>query len=223
MSFNSHQDTAARHECALAQTRWALVAAACILAGAVLHSAATPSATTRRSASIAGYSDGAPAGFSGGFTEQSCHACHFHADINTGPGKVALTGAPVGFVAGERYVLAITLTRTGMALGGFQLTARFKDGGAQAGTLSAPRGEEERVTIQAQTGVQYASQRRAGTALVAPDTARWIVEWTAPDTGGTVVFNVAANAADKDESAEGDYVYTTMAQSEPAAGRALRR
>ncbi len=48
-----------------------------------------------------GYAEGAPPGFSGGFTEQSCEACHFHAAPNSGPGRLAIAGVPDRFAAGE--------------------------------------------------------------------------------------------------------------------------
>jgi hypothetical protein len=163
----------------------------------------------------AAYADGAPPGFTGGFGEQACDACHFEAAPNTKPGQVTLTGVPERFVAGERYPLTITLSRPGMAMGGFQLSARTEKGGAQAGTLAAGPGEEKRIKIEPGE-VQYANQRQDGTALSEPGTAKWTVLWTAPAAPGAVVFHVAANAADKDEAARGDYVYTAVVQSQAA-------
>jgi hypothetical protein len=161
------------------------------------------------------YAESAPPGFSGGFGEQTCHACHFHADLNAEPGGVTLSGVPERFVSGERYALTVTVTRPGLALGGFQLTARLEDGGAQAGTLAPAAGEEERLGIDVQGAIQYANQRRKGAAPVAPDTTRWALDWTAPETRGPVVFHVAANAADGDERVEGDYVHTAVVMTSP--------
>jgi hypothetical protein len=76
------------------------------------------------------YRDGPPPGFSGGFGEQSCHACHFSAEPNQPPGAMSLSGLPERYTAGETYVITLTLSRPGMAIGGFQLTARFADSGA---------------------------------------------------------------------------------------------
>jgi hypothetical protein len=45
-----------------------------------------------RRAAPASYAEGAPPGFSGGFGEQTCHACHFHAEVNAGRGRVTLAG-----------------------------------------------------------------------------------------------------------------------------------
>ena len=58
-----------------------------------------------------------------------------------GPGRVTIEGVPATFAPGERYTLTITLTRAGMKLAGFQLAARFKDSGAQAGTLAPGPGD----------------------------------------------------------------------------------
>ena len=160
----------------------------------------------------AAYADGAPPGFTGGFGEAACDACHFEAAVNTKPGQLTLTGVPERFVAGERYPLTITLSRPGMAMGGFQLSARMETGGAQAGTLAPGPGEEKRIKIEPGK-VQYANQRQDGTALAEPGLAKWTVVWTAPATSGAVVFHAAANAADKDEAARGDYIYTAVAAS----------
>ena len=172
-------------------------------------------ATTVRLVASHAYAEGPPPGFSGGFKEESCHGCHFHAEPNAGGGRVTIEGMPARFTAGQRYALTITLTRAGMKRAGFQLTARFKDGGAQAGTLAPGPGEADRVGVERQSGVQYAGQRLPGSSVADGETTRWILEWTAPDDRGPVMFHVAANAADGNERADGDYVYTTTAESQP--------
>jgi hypothetical protein len=160
------------------------------------------------------YADGAPPGFSGGFKEESCHACHFEAEPNTRPGEVSMTGLPERFVAGQRYPLTIRLSRPGMVIGGFQLAARFDDG-TQAGALERAPGEEKRVAVDVAGGIQYANQRRPGVEPAAPGTAQWTVVWMAPAAARPVTFYVAANAADNDESTRGDYVYTAVVESKP--------
>lgn len=160
------------------------------------------------------YADGAPPGFSGGFGESSCDACHFEAAVNTPPGRVTLTGIPERYASGRAYPITITLSRPGMMTGGFQFAARFENAGAQAGTLVPGPGDEKRIKIEAGK-IQYANQRLDGTGLAEPGTAKWTVVWTAPGMPGVVQFHVAANAADKDEAARGDYVYTAAATSRP--------
>ena len=166
----------------------------------------------------AAYADGAAPGFSGGFGESSCDACHFDAAVNTPPGRVTLTGVPERFVPGERYPITITLSRPGMMIGGFQLAARLDGDGSQAGTLAPGPGEDKRIKVEPGK-IQYANQRQAGTDLAEAGVAKWTVLWTAPNTTGTVRFHVAANAADKDEAARGDYIYTAAAASQPQTTR----
>jgi hypothetical protein len=188
--------------------------AAVFLSGAVLASSAPPVIRLKpdSTSARAQYADGAPPGFTGGFGEAACDACHFEAALNTKPGQLTLSGVPERFVAGERYPLTITLSRPGMAMGGFQLSARMETGGAQAGTLAPGPGEEKRIKVEPGK-VQYANQRLDGTALTEPGLAKWTLVWTAPAASGAVVFHAAANAADKDEAARGDYIFITTATS----------
>ena len=162
------------------------------------------------------YAGGAPPGFSGGFKEESCHACHFDAEPNVSSGRVTVEGVPAAFTPGDTYELTVTLRHAGIKLGGFQLTARFEKDGAQAGTIAAGTADAGRVGIESQAGIQYTGQKRPGTTAVAPDTARWTVAWTAPTSGGAVLFNVSANAANGNDSADGDFVYTASARSSSA-------
>ena len=161
------------------------------------------------------YADGAPPGFSGGFNEQSCDACHFHAAPNAGPGSLVLDGVPERFVGGQAYRVTISLTHPGMKLAGFQLTARFKDDGAQAGRLERVAASDARVGLEMPSSVQYAGQRREGAAVLTPNVSEWTVMWTAPTATRTVVFHAAANAANGDERADGDYVYTLVRDVQP--------
>ena len=161
------------------------------------------------------YADGAPPGFSGGFKEDNCSACHFHETLNAAPGTLTLDGAPETFTPGERYTLTITLARTDMKRAGFQLAARFKESGAQAGSLAPAAGEAERIKIETSSGIQYAGQTQAGSMIRDAGVAKWIVEWTAPSSGGAVRINVAANAANGDERVDGDFIYTVSFESPP--------
>jgi hypothetical protein len=173
-------------------------------------------ATSMRLVASHPYADGAPPGFSGGFREDSCHACHFHETLNAAPGTLTIAGVPAQFAPGERYTVTITLTREGMKRAGFQLAARFKDSGQQAGSLEPPSGDQERVKVEGQGGVLYAGQKNAGSGIADTGTVRWSVEWIAPAGGGAVVFNVAANAADGNESADGDFIYTASVEAAAA-------
>ena len=179
--------------------------------------AAAALAATMRVVASHAYAEGAPPGFSGGFQEESCHACHFHEQLNSSGGRVTIEGVPASFEAGQRYTLSVTLTRPGMKRAGFQLATRFKDTGAQAGTLAPGPAEGDRVRVESQSAVQYASQKKGGSSVSAAHATRWTIEWIAPDRGGPVIVHVAANAADGNESADGDFVYTAASETASAS------
>lgn len=153
--------------------------------------------------------DGPPAAHTGGFGEPTCHACHFDHRLDDPAGGVRLGGVPHRYVPGRAYTITITLHREGLRRGGFELAVRFADG-RQAGSL---RPLDERVALADSLGIRYARQTRAGTSPAAPDTARWRLEWVAPSGGSTVLFHVAANAADGDDSALGDFIYLASARA----------
>lgn len=158
------------------------------------------------------YRDGPPLGFSGGFGEDHCQACHSGDKVNARLGSLRIS-APERYSAGETYTVAITLTRPGMAIGGFQLTARFEKGGAQAGTLAFADGQQDRVNVGTDRAVQYAYHSRHGSQLTATDVVRWTLRWTAPAGSRPVLFHAAANAANGDDSQEGDFVYISRVRS----------
>src|SRR5690606_9804465 len=128
---------------------------------------------------------------------------------------VTLEGVPDTFTPGERYQLTVRLERAGMLRGGFQLSARASDSGVQAGTLTPGEGQEGRLKIERANDVEYANQRKEGATATSPGTFEWALTWTAPDlpSGAVVSFHVAANAANNDETAEGDFVFTRVVET----------
>ncbi len=156
------------------------------------------------------YPEGPPAAHTGGFGEPTCHRCHFDQPMNFLGGSLRLVGVPEVYRAGARYTLTVELARSAMQRGGFQVSARFADGargGRQAGRLGRLDDRVE-VVRDDSSAVQYAHHTEAGTTLAAPDTMRWRVVWTAPETASArVVFHLSANAANDDASEFGDFVY----------------
>ncbi|MGH7470618.1 MAG: choice-of-anchor V domain-containing protein [Longimicrobiales bacterium] len=165
------------------------------------------------------YRDAPPPGFSSGFGEPSCHACHFSREPNEPPGRLGLRGVPERFTPGATYPITLTLTRPGMTVAGFQLTARFTDGAQQAGVLAPAPSDSSRVAVTVSYDIAYAHQVRTGHALATRDRAAWTVLWTAPATARAVSFHAAANAANGDDTVDGDYVYTTSATTAGAPQR----
>src|SRR5688572_17889949 len=155
--------------------------------------------------------DRPPTRHSGGFGEPSCHACHFEQDVNTGSGAILLHGLPEQFTPGATYTLTLSVTQPKLAAAGFQLTARHESG-AQAGRMRLGAHERARADVTVDSTIAYVHHLYDGTLPAAPDTARWTIVWEAPRDGGTVIFHVAANAANDDSSPLGDAIYTRTVQ-----------
>ena len=154
-----------------------------------------------------GYPEEMPPAHTGGFGEPTCLQCHFDGTLNEPGGELRVDGIPGAYAPGETYTLEVHVAHEEMERGGFQMAARFAEGeheGEQAGHFAADADEGE-VAVDLANGVEYVRQRASEPA---PDSARWLVRWTAPDTAqGPVAFHAAANASNGDESPFGDYVY----------------
>lgn len=191
------------------------VLVACALFGGV----AAVSPLARGDGDAHAFPDHPPVAHTGGFGEPTCAQCHIGRPPNAPGGTLALEGAPDAYEAGRRYRLVVALARPGMAAAGFQLAARCGDG-RQAGALSPADSARVGVAENARTGVRYAHQTGDGSQPAEPGRAAWTVEWTAPGEGcAEVRFDVAANAANGDESALGDHVYTRSLAVRLNAGR----
>ena len=156
----------------------------------------------------------------GGFGDETCRKCHFDNPLNAPGGRVTLS-APAAYVGGKIYPVTVTLTRTGIERGGFEIGARFADGtsrGRQAGswTMSGD-GRVQSVKSQQDAALIFLQHTTAGSTTKTPGKLTWTVQWTAPAANGSVQFNVAANAANDDASPLGDYIYTAERVSRPAA------
>ena len=150
--------------------------------------------------------EGPPAGFSGGFGEPSCVACHTGNEENALGGSVRIEGVPGAYVPGREYPLTVVLAAEETVVAGFQVTARFTTGarrGANAGTL---RPIDARVATRDSVGVSYAHQTAEGSKTSRDDGATWTLAWIAPREG-EVAINVAANSGNGDNSPLSDLVY----------------
>lgn len=165
---------------------------------------------------VTAFPDGPPPARTGGFGEQTCHACHFDNPANEPGGTLTVSGVPAAYAAGQRYRLTVALRRGELTAGGFQLAARFADAGAQAGALHSVD-ERTQVGSGVGTAIQYASHARPGIEPSGDGRIEWVIEWTAPATGGgPVVFHASALSGNGDGSPLGDHVYTTGATAQAA-------
>jgi hypothetical protein len=135
--------------------------------------------------------------------------------LNDVEGAILLINAPSSYTPGQTYTLAVALGRdTGSSRWGFELTV-LTSGNQMAGTLNDM--VDSLVGKQTLNGIEYVSQ----TTLKGFDgtysdsiAAAWFFQWTAPPVGtGPVTFYAAGAACDKDNSASGDFTYTTSVPS----------
>lgn len=177
-------------------TRSKLYAAVLVLTGTA---AAVPAAPT---------AEGPPPGFTGGFGEPSCVACHVGSDINAFGGRVIVEGVPNAYERGAEYVLTVVLEAEGTHAAGFQITSRYTGGalwGRNAGRLDPT---DARVAVTDSAGVSYVHQSREGSETPSSDGSSWSVVWSAPSQGGPVAISVAANSGNADNSPLSDLIYT---------------
>lgn len=212
-------------------SRWGGVAALLLLALPLASAAAARSGISpgeRAEAALGALHDaahdaahdvGPPPGVSGGFGEPTCLNCHTGEPLNAYGGSVTVAGLPDGFEPGRSYPLTVILEAEGTVLAGFQMTARYADGtraGAPAGQLVPVDG---RATVTpGETGQPYLHQTEAGSLPESEAGTSWALEWQAPAEGGAVLFNVAANSANGDQSPLLDLVYAAEVRVEAVAG-----
>lgn len=164
------------------------------------------------SATVFAYKDGPPLRHTGGFGEPTCHACHFEGPLN-GPDATSGLLLPASFEPDSTYLITVVVRRSNLGAGGFSMSTRFGDG-RQAGYL---RSLDKRVAIATDTdGVQFAMHTYEGTDPLASDSTSWTLSWTAPSEPDTILFHLATNAANGDDSELGDLISTYSTRSTPS-------
>jgi hypothetical protein len=152
--------------------------------------------------------------FTGGFGEQTCHSCHFDYDINMPGGSLSMDGLPSAYTPGNEYEVTVTVESERLENGGFQMTSRFEDG-SQAGSFSW-EGNRLKFTPGISDEVQYLQHTHEGTRPTATREVSWNFTWTAPESpDGKVIFNIAANAGNDDDSSFDDWIYVDELTSNP--------
>lgn len=147
-----------------------------------------------------------PGPFTGGFSEESCHSCHFDYPLNSDKGSLTIEGIPEQYQAEKSYNIKISVNRKNIGKAGFQLSSRFEDS-SQAGLIKT---NSERLSFtETESKVQYLQHSADGVKPQTSDSTYWNFTWIAPDSAGNaVIINLAANAGNGDASAFGDYIFT---------------
>jgi hypothetical protein len=167
------------------------------------------------------YREGPLPGHTGGFGEPTCQTCHAGNPLNDSLGRVRLIGIPEIITPDSSYTLSIALERPEMNVGGFQLGARFPDG-SQAGSFHPV--SETTQAIPGASGLEYVQHARAGSSADSSNSLVWTLIWRAPanfprapknapsasSSPSAILFHVAANASNDDNSEFGDHIYTAV-------------
>jgi hypothetical protein len=157
--------------------------------------------------------------------------CHDDSPVNSGTAQLNLDlgGADVNYIPGQQYTITVSLSRTGLVRGGFQIIAlQDNDISTSPGiiTLSDPS-RTQRIdaahphpgpcATQNKVWIEHAT---AGTDNVVNNSIQWQYNWLAPSSSvGSITFYVAAIDADKDLDNTNDFVHTrTQTISTTAVG-----
>lgn len=161
------------------------------------------------------YAEGPPPARTGGFGESDCTACHRGTAVNAGGGSVAIAVSSSAYSSGGAYQIAVSVSDPVQQRWGFELSARTQDG-KQAGTLQ-PSSDGFTQLAPSSNGIQYIEHTVNGTRNGTKNGVTFNFTWTAPDvSAGPVVFNAAGNAANGDFTNNGDHIYTTSLNLQPA-------
>jgi hypothetical protein len=154
-------------------------------------------------------SSGPPAARAGVPGEANCRVCHSDFSLNSAGGvlnvKVLDGGNEVQtYIPGKKYVVNVNITKAGSIKWGFESTVRKSSSTTtMAGTINAPSGDVQLVTLSARTYVSH--------TLSGSNKQTWEYEWTAPVAGtGEATIYTAANAANGNDQSSGDYIYTSQ-------------
>jgi hypothetical protein len=151
----------------------------------------------------------------GGFGEKTCVLCHNSFELNAGRtigGVFYILGVPKTYTGGTSYPITVVIGHPGQSRWGFELSARHRSSGTQAGRLVPV---DDLTQVKEAGGVEYIEHTSVGNREHTMDgTVEFHFNWVAPDPkGGPVQFNAAGNAANSSRDPSGDYIYTAGAYS----------
>lgn len=158
-------------------------------------------------------SPGPPLGFTGAPGEGNCTGCHYTYPVNSGAGKVEISGLPASYSLGQSYLVTVTVSHPTARAWGFELTALDQNG--TSSTIGALTPTSTTTTLKRDSDASgqprtYLSHGEAGIAQGQTASNSWSFTWTAPMTNvGDVTFYAVGNAANNQVTPEDDYIYTT--------------
>jgi hypothetical protein len=139
--------------------------------------------------------------------------CHVGNDENAFGGEVRIVGLPEEYTPGAEILLTVVLSAAETEVAGFQVAARFSEGGIAGLNAGALSPIDDRSAISDSSGVAYIHQSRTGATTLDDSGSSWSFTWIAPESGLPVVLHAAANSGNGDNSPLGDLVFTHTATS----------
>ena len=160
-----------------------------------------------------------------GDNARACTQCHIGGTINqfAGSVKIQLQSGPV-YIPGVKQRVMVRVADPDQQRWGFELSARLNSNPetGQAGDL-APVDNFTQVICEdaapkpCTTGVNFIQHTSAGSRIGTRNGATFQFDWTPPSTNvGPITLYVAGNAANGDGTNNGDHIYTSSIQLEPA-------
>lgn len=169
--------------------------------------------------------DNGKAGATGSPSESTCaqSGCHNTYTVNTGGGSVTIAAPTMTgwqYVPGQTYAISVTVAKSGVNLFGLGFEA-LTSAGANAGTLTAGTGTAlKSATIAGNSRTSIVHALNGGATA---NTHTFTFNWKAPATNiGNITFYCAGNAANKNGSVSGDYIYTTSQVITPASSNGIQ-
>lgn len=152
-------------------------------------------------------------GHTGGPGEANCTSCHTSFPVNSGEGRVQISGFPHDYVPGRQYNVSVTTQHNDAVIYGFQLTA-IDYLGRGVGTFAPQIGQNPAQT-QVQSGIvggnmrSYIHHTVDGLIPVVFNSKTWNFTWTAPAMRvGKIGLYASGNGSNSDGGPGGDYIYT---------------
>ncbi len=171
-------------------------------------------------AAASAFKEGPYPNVTGGFGERSCHLCHLDNPVNAPGGSLEIAGVPPSYTPGQLYTITVRIEREDMRRAGFEIAARFASGkqkGRQAGAWRVLDARAQLIPGAVDKALTFVQHNLAGSRSPSRGSNAWTIEWTAPAVAtAPILFNVAGNASNNDDSPLGDYIYLKSARSVPA-------
>lgn len=154
------------------------------------------------------------AGYTASPNETACNSCHTGNTLNASGGSLTIDVPGMTnwqYQLGKTYTVNVTVARTSATLFGLGFEA-LNSSNANAGTLTAGTGTKTAQASNSRTNITH-----TGSGNAVSGTHTFSFTWKAPATNiGNVTFYCAGNAANKNGTQSGDFIYTKSQVLTPA-------